>query len=681
MTESPVKIPILSLLLAFAGLGGVADARVIEVSIAERAPVLDGESFGTSGSYEKIAGTVRFSFDPDNPANGRITDLGRAPVGESGGVEAQANFMVLKPADPSKGRGVGYLEVSNRGSKASLPYFNNGSRRVSDPVAREDFGDGLLMRLGLTVIWVGWQFDVADDPGALRLDVPTAVAQDGPITGLVRSDWVVNEPREALHLGHRGHRPYAVFDSADDRNVLYVRSGRDHPRRTIPRESWRFGGGPEDAQDEDSGWISMDGGFLAGHIYELVYVGRDPEVVGLGLAAVRDMMAYAKYHPSSPFGVDHGIAFGVSQTGRYLRHFLYQGFNRDEQGRKVFDGLLIHTAGAGRGSFNHRFAQPSRDAHRFSAFVYPTDIYPFTSLPTRDPVSDREEGLLGSTPVSFRPRVMVTNTGYEYWGRAASLIHTTPDGARDADLPAAERIYHIASAQHYVGRWPPREERRLAEADGWRGNPVDLLVNLRALLSRLVDWVADDRPPPPSRYPRIDRDELIDAGDLGFPAIPGVTPPREPHLAYRADYGPRWDVGIIGRQPPWLGPPFSTRVPALDDLGNEIGGIRNVEIRVPLATYTPWSLRDGLPVPGEMHDFTGLLLPLPVTEADASVRGDPRPAIGQLYEGRAQYLAAVSAAADELILEGFLLEEDRPRVETRALALWDGLAGGREASP
>ena len=252
---------------------------------------------------------------------------------------------------------------------------------------------------------------------------------------------------------------------------------------------------------DDDGWISLDGGFQPGHIYELVYVARDPVVVGLGLAMIRDLMAYARFDPKAVFPVRHAIAFGVSQTGRFLRQFLYQGFNVDEQGRRVFDGMLIHTAGAGRGSFNHRFAQPSRDAHRYSAFFYPTDLYPFAGLPTPDPVTGRDDGLLDALDPAHRPKVMVTNTGYEYWGRAASLIHTTVDGQ---DLAAAvqERIYHLASGQHYVGAWPSPQVPALAEGRAWRSNPLDFLVNLRALLSRLVDWVARDQAPPDSRYPR-----------------------------------------------------------------------------------------------------------------------------------------------------------------------------------
>jgi hypothetical protein len=647
---------------------------VLELVVEDRTPLLDGRTFGDVGAYEKLSGRVRFSFDPSNDANALVTDLALAPTGPSGGVEAEADFMVLRPVDATRASGVALLEVSNRGGKASLRYFNAASEFAPDPVAPEHFGDGLLMRQGLTLIWVGWQFDVPDEPGRLRLRVPTANAPDGPITGLVRSDWVIDETVTELALSHREHRPYPVADPGDERNILYVRTARDAPRSIVSRDQWRFGGsGPE--TEHDRGYISMKEGFRPGHIYELVYVSRDPPLVGLGLTAIRDMMSYARFDPDSPFPARHGVAFGVSQTGRFLRHFLYQGFNVDEQGRKVFDGLLIHTAGAGRGSFNHRFGQPSRDAHRFSAFFYPTDLYPFTSLPARDPVTGREEGLLDRLPTADRPRVMVTNSGYEYWGRAASLIHTTPDGRADVAPPPNERIYHLASAQHFVDRWPPDPANRLTGADGWVGNPVDLLVNLRALLVRLVEWVGDDREPPPSRYPSIADGTLVPLAGLKFPAVPGVKLPARPHLAYRADYGPRWREGIVDRQPPWLGPPFETLVPQVDALGNERGGVRSVEVRVPLATFTTWSLRGGLPQPGEMRDFRGMMLPLPRTRAVAAERGDPRPSIESLYPDFEAYLAAAEAAADTLEAEGFLLGEDRERVLTRAREMWRVIGG------
>jgi len=655
-------------------------ARVLDLHIDERQVVAGGAPFGDRGAYERLRGTVTFSVDPANSANAAITDITLAPRGESGGVEAQATFMVLKPTDAERASGVGFFEVSNRGGKAALGYFN-AAPFSTEPMATEDFGDGLLMRMGLTVIWVGWQFDVPGAADRLRLHVPVATDGDQAITGLVRSDWVVDGPATHLHLGHKGHTPYPVADPDDERNVLYERSGRDATRQVVPRNLWRFTAGEDAAGGSGLTNIAMEDGFRAGRIYELVYVSTNPALVGLGLAAVRDMMSYALHDESSPFAVSHGIAFGVSQTGRFLRQFLYQGFNRDESDRKVFDGMLIHTAGAGRGSFNHRFGQPSRDAHRFSAFFYPTDLYPFTSQPSRDAVTGRDEGLLDRLASAYRPKVMVTNTGYEYWGRAASLIHITPSGDRDVAPAPDERIYHLASGQHYVSRRPPDPDHRLLTADGWRGNPLDFLVNLRALLSRLVEWVRDDVAPPASRYPTIETDSLVRSDRLAFPDIPGITLPASPHLAYRADYGPDWGRGIVSKQPPWLGPPFQTLVPQVDGLGNETGGVRNVEIRVPLATYTPWSLREGLPVAGEMRDFTGQLLPLPGTSAEAAQRHDPRPSVEELYADRGVFTEAVRDAADQLVSDGFLLPEDRDRVMARNQGLWDLITQRQERAP
>ena len=275
------------------------------------------------------------------------------------------------------GSGTALLEVSNRGGKASLRYFNAASPGdVSEEAA---LGDGFLMRRGLTVIWVGWQFDIPEDPSRLRLHVPVIPG----VEGWVRSDWTVDKDRESLELGHRGHAPYDVVDPGGDAHVLTERDGRLAPRRVVLREQWRFVRGGEAIQRE--------GGFPAGRIYELVYRATDPAVVGLGLAAIRDTMAFARHDKLCPFAVQRGFALGISQTGRFLRQFLYQGFNTDERRRKVFEGLLVNTAGAGRGSFNHRFGQPSRDAHRYSAFFYPTDLFPFSGRTQRDPLGGRRD--------------------------------------------------------------------------------------------------------------------------------------------------------------------------------------------------------------------------------------------------------------------------------------------------
>ncbi len=651
-------------------------AEVVRVEVEQRRDVLDGKSFGEPGAYEKLSGKIHFSFDPKNPMNARIVDLDKAPINEEGRVEAWADFMALRPKDASRGSGVGFVEVSNRGGKASLRYFNRAGRGI-DPVEEADFGDALLMRQGLTVIWVGWQFDVPEREGVLRLHVP--VAKDGrkSIQGLVRCDWTVDQTVTTLGLGHRNHTPYALVDPKHKENILTERDGRLSPRRTVPRDQWRFAREDDGQVVESNGHIYMASGFQEGKIYELVYRAKDPSIVGLGPAAIRDIMSYAKYNEESLFPVEHGVAFGVSQTGRFLRHFLYQGFNTDENRRKVYDGLLIHTAGAGRGSFNHRFGQPSRDAHRYSAFFYPTDIFPFTSWTQRDPEWDQTDGLFAHMfDPAHLPKVFYTNTGYEYWGRAASLIHTNVDSTADVELYPNERIYHLASGQHSVAGFPPSPESRLESSPAYRGNPVDFFLTLRSLLVSLVDWVREGTEPPPSAYPTISAGNLVSIDRVHFPKIPGVAFPRVIHEAYRADYGPKWKQGIVEIQPPKLGKPFLSLVSQVDELGNETAGVKTVEILAPLGTYAPWNLRTGMAGGAdELTDFTGTYIPLPRTETDRRKTGDPRPSIESLYASKQDYLATASTAAAMLVGQRYLLAEDVHRVLKRAEANWDWIHG------
>ncbi len=651
-------------------LAGTALAEVRKVTVESRSDVLEGRPFGGAGAYEKLAGTIDFAFDPANPANARVVDIGLAPRDAAGLVEAHANFMALRPKDPAKGRGVALVEVSNRGGKAALSYFDRG-RFAADPTTPADFGDGFLLRQGLTIVWVGWQFDVPPAEGALRLRVPIATDRGRPIEGLVRSDWTVDQTVTTLPLGHRDHVAYPVRDPADPRVVLTVRDGRLAPRRVVPRAEWRFARAAGGGVVEDRTHVYMASGFQAGRIYELVYPAVDPAVVGLGLAAIRDVIAYAKYDPASLFPARAGIAFGVSQSGRFLRHFLYQGFNTDERGRQAYDGMLVHAAGAGRGSFNHRFAQPSRDAHRYSAFFYPTDLFPFTSRAQTDPDTGITDGVAIRERPAHLPKIFYTNSGYEYWGRAASLITTTVDGARDVEPMPNERVYHFAGGQHFVGRFPPPGGARISPT-AWRGNPLDYLVTLRALLARLVAWVAEDAPPPPSAYPRIDAGTLVAIDAVTFPAIPGVEPPTVVHEAYRVDYGPRWREGIITIDPPRLGRAFPSRVSQVDADGNEAAGVPAVELLAPLATYTPWSRRTGYPAAThELVDFLGTVAPFPRTEAERRERNDPRPSLEARYGTRARYLEAARRAGESLVARGVLLAEDAPGAVDRAGATWD----------
>lgn len=661
----------------FLGLIGAASppglwAEVVRIVVDRRTDVLEGRAFGTVGAYEKLVGRIFFVFDPSNPMNARIVDLDKAPRNADGLVEAWANFMVLQPKNLGRSARTALLEVSNRGGKAIISYFN-GARGSRNPELEEHFGDGLLMRQGLTLIWIGWQHDVPVQEGIMRAHLPVASDNGEAIRGLVRSDWTVDRATNTLGLGHRAQTAYRVADPAHSDNVLTVRDGRMAERRIVPRNEWRFAREENGRVVDDPTHIYMEKGFEAGKIYEMVYVAEEPTVVGLGLAIVRDVMSYAKYGDGVEFHVDRGIAIGISQTGRFLRHFLYQGFNTDEHGRKVYDGIMVHTAGAGRGSFNHRFAQPSRDAHRYSAFFYPTDIFPFTSRVQTDPETGRTDGLFAHQHNDAHlPKVFYTNSGYEYWGRAASLIHTTVDGRADIDPYPNERIYHLASGQHFVGRFPPPENSRLPNSAAYSGNPLNFQYTLRALLVRMVDWVWDVNNPPPSMYPRIDTGTLVPINEVKFPKLAGLNFPKVTHDAYRVNYGSRWSEGIVDIQPPEIGERFPVMVVQVDQFGNERGGVPSVEILAPLATYAPWNLRTGFAGgTDELTDFVGTYVPLSKTEEERRGSGDPRPSIELLYHGETDYSRAAKEAARSLAERGLLLDEHIDAVVARAEAHWD----------
>ena len=654
---------------AAALLSAPAGAEVERIEITVREDVAGGQAFGLAGPYEKLAGTVLFAVDPDHATNRRIVDLDRAPRDDDGRVRFSADLYMLRPVDPGRGNGALFLEVPNRGGKAIVRYFHRGAGRSRDPVTDDAVGDGFLLHRGFTLVWVGWQWDVPDNPELLRLH-PAFAAADPTLEGLVRADHVFPEDAQVFALGNRNHRAYPVADPGDPRNVLTVRDTRLGERRVIRRKRWRFARLEDGRVVADPRSIYYRKGFKAGRIYEAVYVAREPAVVGLGLAAVRDLVSFLKHDEASPAPVDRALGMGISQTGRFLRHFLYQGFNRDAAGRRVFDGLLVHTAGAGRGSFNHRFGQPSRDAHPFSAFFYPTDIFPFTGEVQKDPVSGLEDGLfrvLREAGEDALPKIFFTNSGYEYWGRAAALIHASVDGGSDSPLAGDERIYHFASTQHFVDRFPP--ERRDTR---YRANSASFFWALRALLVALDAWVEVGTEPPVSRHPRLADGTLVPLRELAFPAVPGVEVPRQAHEAYRVDYGPRFrSQGIVDRQPPAIGRAFPVLVAQVDADGNELGGLRLPEVAVPLATYTPWNWRSAeIGSPGELADFRGSFFPFAATRVARQAGADPRPSLEERYGSREAYLGGYAEAAVALVRERYLLAEDVPEMLEHAARLW-----------
>ena len=434
-------------------------ARVLRVEIASRADVLQGKPFGDAGAYERITGRVYFSLPVANPHNQRIVDLSNAVNLKNGEVEFSSDFVAVRPKDAHKGNGSLLLEVPNRGHARILSLVDGGDQDLA-----HEIGDAWLLRNGFTVVSLGWQWD-ADGPDALRLYAPIAKENGKTITGLLRGDVMLARILPEIPLGHLfsagiGGSEYPVADPNDPRNVLTVRNSREAVRTVIPRAEWQFAHTVDGKLIPSDRHIHLNGGFQPGKIYEYVYVVADPVVAGGGFAAIRDFASYAKHARDAVTPAARVYGEGISQNGRFLRDFLYQGFNADEEGRIALDGVLAHVAGAGRGSFNYRFAQPSRDAQPTSSVFFPTDIFPFTDQPENDPVTGETAGLLDhAVTEKVVPKIFLSNTSYEYWGRACALIHVSADGKQDASISDRIRIYHLTGLQHYSGPFPPRRGR------------------------------------------------------------------------------------------------------------------------------------------------------------------------------------------------------------------------------
>ena len=609
---------------------GSAFAEVTNVTIATRTTVADGKTFGSTGAYEKLAGTIEFALDPADPHNKSVVDLQHAAKGPDGKVHFTADLFVLQPVDAAKGNGVLLFEISNRGNKGMIGRFNR-TRNVDDPSTAEHMGDGFLMREGYTLVWVGWQFDVA--PPKLSIAAPAA-----NVSGRVKVTTIQNEARTDATLNDLPGS-YAPVGANDPSSALTVRNlFRDQPT-LLPRSSWRFG----TPSDTGRARLILDSKFEPGRVYEVDFAATGARVAGVGLAAIRDAASAFRYRTDLPVRGRSAYVFGISQSGRFLRQFLHDGFNTDERDRKAFDLVWAHVAGAGQGSFNERFALPG-----YSSF--PATQFPYTDLEQAD-ASGQRDGLLTRYPARLQPKVIYTNTSTEYWGqgRAAALTHTSIDGARDLTLPDNVRSYLLAGTQHGEGAFPP------APGQGQElGNPIPQGEIMRALLRAGHRWVTTGTPAPPSFYPTIRGSSLTTIDKLRFPTLPGSTHPR-----------------IV--EPPLSPLPFL--VPQVDADGNDVAGIRVPEQAVPLATTTGWNFRaPRIGNPATIVALTGSYIPFARTKAERETTGDPRLSIEERYKGKDDYLSRIRATALALVKSGFMLEEDVDVSVQHAARHWDWAA-------
>ena len=664
-------VRVLAILLILGWVSAPLEARVTRVEIESRTDVLHGKSFGDAGAYERLSGNIYYAVGIDNPHNARIVDLRNAVNLRNGEVEFSASFIAFRPKDAHKGNGSLLLEVPNRGRPHIIALVDGGDADLS-----RDAGDAWLLRKGFTIVSVGWQWDA---PGTddLRLYAPIAKEGGNSITGLLRGDFMLSHEVDEVPVGHLltgniGGTEYPVANADDPRNVLTVRDSRDAKRTLIPRQQWQFADMVDDKVVPSDRHIRLNDGFRAGKIYEYVYVVADPVIAGLAFAAIRDFASYAKHAPNAVLHATRVYGEGVSQNGRFLRDFLYEGFNADEQGKSALDGVLAHVAGAGRGSFNYRFAQPSRDAQPTSSVFFPTDIFPFTDLPETDPLTGERAGLLDQAVADkVVPTIFFSNTSYEYWGRAAALIHIDAEAHQDVPISDNVRIYHFTGLQHFSGPSPPRKG-----AGDLLGQQAESALPIRffwrAMIANMDAWVRSDTLPPRSSYPRIDNGTLVPLREYAFPPIRDVNMPVEVSDADRLDFGPHWQQGILSQQPPKVGKSFPILVPQVDDDGNERDGVRLPEIVVPLGTYTGWNLRDpSIGAPEQRVSFEASYIPFAKTKAERREAGDPRKSIAERYGSREDYLDRFGHALDDLIAQRWILPEDRATLMQRGRQEWE----------
>jgi len=632
--------------------------------IALRRPLADGRAFGEVGPYEELKGRLRFALDPRHAANRGVTDITLAPVNAAGLVEFSADLSLLAPVDRARASGRALVDVVNRGNTVAVPNFNHATRPVfgpgSDPNPPIDVGDGFLMRRGYVVASCGWQFDLPDVPGLIRLHGVEAREHGQPLRGRVYVQLQAPEAVSDFLLSDRAHRAYPAADVDERDAVLTVRDMPDADPEVIPRARWRFARVVDGRVTPDPRHVWLEGGFARGRLYHLAYTATDASVIGLGLVALRDCAAWLKTD-AAPAQSPWSYAYGRSQTGRLLRTLIHYGLNEAEAGGEAFDGIIANVAGGMRGEFNQRFGQNSKDRPWTMCHLEPFQVEPRGRL-----------------------KVMYINTSAEYHRGDASLVHTDPDGGRDVEHGPSVRVYHFAGTEHGLGVWPSTDtQAAAADPHGWveRSQHVRGVVNygrlLRACLVNLDRWVTEGVAPPPSRHPRNADGTAVTPETLTkvFDAIPGARYPRRHARPQRLDFGADAEMRRITIAPPRVGAPYGTRVAAVDSDGNEVAGVVLPELATPLATHTGWNLRH--PDSGGVEQllvFAGATLPFAKTRAERERSGDPRPAIAERYPSRDAYLNRVRAAAERLVTERYLLAEDVDTTLAFAAKMWDAWA-------
>jgi hypothetical protein len=682
-------IPLIALVLV---APGAAHARVTRITITKTDPAFRGQVFGGAGAYEIVKGTVTGELDPADRRNALITDIQFAPRNAAGKVSYTTTFTVLKPADMSKANGTLVYDVTNRGNPRFVGRFTRfvlaggpGDLELADP------GDGSVYRAGYVVVTSGWQGDIPIDsvsPGREGINVPVARNPDGSsITGPVVVRFAAGAPGNGvvaipgmvntLPLPGPGRTP-ATLDTTKAMLLSKageMQNGAGEGVGVIPSADWVFAdcrtspfpGKPDPTR------ICLKNGFDPAYLYELVYTAKDPFVLGVGLAAARDLVSFFRRESKDAAGtanplagaITHVVGYGVSQPARMMRDYINLGFNEDESGKTVWDGAFLD-ASAAAGQFNIRFAQPGNIAGLYD----PIAEGPAWWEDYADKVRDRPSwGLLHRCRATNTcPVIMEIEGGADFWFVKGSLGIAGTTGKDDIPLPENVRRYYMASTNHTGGADNFNLEQPPVASCMLPANPLPWIGTERALLAAMNAWIAKGTLPPPSVYPRVTDGTLVPAtvAAMGWPAIPGApSPDGVMNSVLDYDFGPNFRYndhsGIIDNVPPPVKHVIPTLAAKVDADGNEIAGVRALLLQVPLGTYTGWNPVSSGVLKGQECQLQAGTIPFARTKAERMAKGDPRPSLEERYGNLSHYYSLAVEAANKLVAQRFLLPTDAER--------------------
>jgi hypothetical protein len=659
----------------------------ITLEILDCSSFAEGHAFGDTGAYERLFGRAHYAVDPNDAAQAVVTDIDKAPVNGDGLVEFSADFLMLRPKDRDRGNKRVFFDYGNRGNLRALQFFND-ARHSNDPRTLEHAGNGFLFRRGYSFVWGAWQGDLLPGDDRLTMRLPVATENGKPISGPVRQEFTPVAPTLCFALsGRAGTRSHRAVSLDTEKARLTKRRYPHNERIPIPPHEWQFAqvlsgaavtgeshnrGAEETAIMPSDSFIYMPTGFQPGWIYELIYEGRDPLVMGLGHVAVRDLVSFLKYGEADTAGnpnpltpVENAYGWGRSQTGRCIRDFIYLGFNADANGRKVFDGVMPHVAGAGRMWLNHRFANAvSMAGQQYEDHFILADRFPFSYATSTDHLTGRTDAILKRPETD--PHVMHSQSATEYWQRRGSLVHTDTQG-NDLEQPANVRCYFWSSSQHSSSPLPIVPSKGICQNFN---NIVNTSMLFRAMLDAMDAWVTNSTPPPDSRIPTRKDGTLATYQEWRqkFPRIPGQMLSAGPAQLPLLDHGPDVERGILSKEPPEVLNPdgYAVLVPLTDADGNDIAGVRAPMVQAPLGTYTGWSLRERGYGTRAGYEFDGSYIPFTDSQEEREFTEDPRNSVLERYQTPDGYVSAIVAAANRLVAERLMLEEDVERIAREA---------------